>query len=139
MLQLATDLTARVRQLTSLGANQVLPLFNRSRVNQQNFITYQIREYGRPAYTGPSGLVTGIYTPTVQLNVFAATQFTAIGMADTLNTFFTGFQGYLNPAVIPPAGSIWVAKTNSNILIHTRDDEADRDQVVLDIDFEFQI
>lgn len=104
-------------------------LYQPDEADEMTFATYQIRDYGRQAFTGGIPGQFQLNEPTVQVSVFDRDYLNCLDNAEAIRNFFTGFNGYLNPN--NTGTRVYISQANE--VFNTYDGEASLYQVVLDV------
>ena len=109
---------------TTVAPVPVYANFNRNFATEPKFVTWQLRSVHQPVYTGTTQSIKGIDTPVAQVNVFAQNMQDCFNITNTIIQNLHGYSGNY--------GSLYVSKTDIDMLFNPYDDDVKLHQIVLD-------
>lgn len=105
----------------------VYAAFNRNYAKQPKFITWYMRNFHQPVYTGQTQSNLGINRPIFQANIFAANMDDAFNLSNSILQSLHGYAGQFGGT-----SGFFVAKVDIDWLFNTYDNELGLNQIVLD-------
>jgi len=116
-------------QLQSIvGTIPVYAVFNRNFATQPEFITWQMRNFHQPTYTGLKQNNTGINTPVFQISVFTQRIDSGFTISNEILQSLHGYSGHFGS----PEDGFYLSKADVMWLYDGYDNEENLAQVFMD-------
>lgn len=116
-------------QLQSIvGAVPVYAVFNRNFATEPEFVTWQMRNFHQPVYTGQSQDNTGINTPTFQISVFTQRIDRGFTISNQILQSLHGYSGQFGSV----QDGFYLSKADVNWLYDGYDNDENLAQVFMD-------